>query len=108
MYLMKAIAVVITRILALTMIDSQMLITPLFQACINVVFIGKHRAAQLNSFGHDRFNGALLNIREHVKNDFSVALDHAKDRRPFHHPRTPPSGALAPSRPRGAAPLPLS
>ena len=48
MDLMKAVAIVITGILALAVINGQMLVTPWFQAGINVVFVGKNQAAQLN------------------------------------------------------------
>src|SRR5258708_784997 len=97
MHLMKAVAIVITGIFALTMVDGEMLITPLFQAGVDVVFVSKNGTAQLNSFGQNRLDGALLNIVEHVKNHFSITLDHAEDRRLFTGQRAAPRCAFEPS-----------
>src|SRR5215212_2319466 len=97
MHLKEAIVVVITSILALTVIDGQMLIAPLFQASIDVVFIGKNGRTQLNRFCQNGLDGALLNVVEHVQNDLTVTLDHTEHWRLFPGQRTASRCAFEPS-----------
>jgi len=83
MNFMKAISIFIARIFTSRMIHAFVLVAPLFQTIIDIVFVGVNQAARLNDFGHHRLNGDLLNIRQHPNDNFTTALDHAQNRRFF-------------------------
>ncbi len=83
MYFMKAIAILIARILSCRMINRLMLIPPGFQRRVDVVFIGKNQAPDSNGLLKNRLNRFLLHIRQHVQDDLAIALNHAQDRRFF-------------------------
>jgi hypothetical protein len=75
----KAVAIFITGVLGLSMIDRFMGIAPGIQLVVNGVFIGKNECAGLDSLTDEGLNGLLLDIGKHPNNDFSTALDHAED-----------------------------
>ena len=62
MKLMTAVAVVNTSLVALTVVDRKRAIGPLFQAGVAVVLAAKNGTAELNSFGQNRLDGALLDV----------------------------------------------
>src|ERR1700728_3302033 len=83
MDLMEAIAVLVASILALAMADGLVVISPLRQAGVDIVFVGMDQRAFGNHGGDDRLDRVLLNIRQHAQDDLSAALDQAQDRRLF-------------------------
>src|SRR3990172_7262475 len=89
MNFMKAVSIFIASIFTRRMIDAFMLVAPLLQTIIDIVFIGVNQAARLNHFGEDRLNGSLLNIRQHLNGHFAIALHHAQNRRLFFCQRAP-------------------
>src|SRR5258708_2754050 len=80
---MKAITILIPRILACGVIDRFVVKAPLFQATVDVVFIGKNQAAYLNGLFEQWLDRGLLDICQHTDHDFPIALDHAQNRRFF-------------------------
>ncbi len=80
MHFMKTITIFIASIFASRVINAFMLVAPLFQTVIYVVFIGVNQASRFNHFGHDRLNGDLLNIGQHFNDDFAITLNHAQNR----------------------------
>ena len=91
---MKAIAIFVASILSLGMIDRFVLIAPLGEATIDVVFIRVNEATEGNRFGDDRFNSRLFHISEHPNDYLTVTLDHAQDRRLFFLQGTTPTTSL--------------
>src|SRR5260221_13663536 len=83
MRFMKAIAILVACVFALRMIDRLVLVSPFVQSRIDIVLIGKNQAPDLNSQFEEGLDRLLLDIREHVQDDLSIALDHAQDRRFF-------------------------
>src|SRR4051794_14436221 len=76
----KAISIVITGKFSLAVIDGMMVIPPLLQSVINVVFIGIDGAAFDNHMLNNGLNGWLLNILQHV-NDYLTAPLHETEHR---------------------------
>src|SRR5450432_3452303 len=83
MHLTEAILIFVTGILGLGMIDGFVGVTPGFQLVINGVFISKNEGTSLDGLPHHGLNGLLLDIGEHLNDDFPTALDHPEDRRLF-------------------------
>jgi hypothetical protein len=81
MDLAEAIAVFITGILSLGMIDGFMSIAPGFELVINGVFIGKDKRTGLDGLTDRRLNGRLLDVGKHLNHNCPATLDHAQDRR---------------------------
>src|SRR5258706_4530195 len=80
MDLTETIAVFITGILRLGMIDGFMRIAPGFQLVINGVFISKNERAGLDGLTDERRNSRLLAIPVHLNRNFPAPLGHAQDR----------------------------
>src|SRR5512147_2456268 len=76
----ETILVIIPSILGLGMIDGFMCVAPHFQRVINGVFIGKNECPWLNGLPDKRLNGHLLDVGEHLNDDFPTPLNHAQDR----------------------------
>jgi hypothetical protein len=72
---MEAVAVLITRILAVSMANRLMAISPLGQPGIDIVFIGINRRTWGEHCGDDWLNGVLLNIGQHAQDNLSATLD---------------------------------
>src|ERR1017187_388033 len=70
----KAIAILITGIFSLTVINGTMVIAPLLQAVVDRVFIGIKRAALGDQTADNRLAGFLLNIVEHVNDHLTTPL----------------------------------
>src|SRR5438309_7861852 len=81
MTLAESIPIVIPRILSGCMTDRLVLIAPLDQPAVDVVFIGVHQSPldyhQIDQ-GADR---DLLDVLQHPDHDLAAALQHAEDRR---------------------------
>src|SRR5258708_31436525 len=95
----KPIAIIIAGIFGLGMIDRFMDIAPSFQWRINGIFISKNKRPPLNGLTEEGLNGLLLDVGEHLNDDFPAALDHAKDRRLFFLNRPAPRAAFRPPPP---------
>ena len=91
MHFMKAVSIFSASIFTSRMIDALVLVTPLLQTVIDVVFVRVNQTARLDRFRHQRLNRYLLNIRQHVDDDFAVALDHAQNGRFFFCQRAAPA-----------------
>src|SRR4051812_8388694 len=79
--LAEAVAIVIAGVLAPAMADRLVAVAPVFQAGIDVVFVGIDQSAWTDRLCDDRLDGRLLNVGQHPENDFATALDQAQDRR---------------------------
>ena len=88
MNFVKTIVIFIAGIFTRRVIDTFVLVAPLLQAVINVVFISINQTASLNHFRHERLNGHLLDIRQHLDHNFAIALNHAQNWRFFFCQRT--------------------
>src|SRR5713101_5608685 len=76
----KAIAIFISGVLASSMIDALMLVSPGTQAGINAVLIRIHKRTRGNGLFDEWLNGLLLHIRKHIDDHLTAPLNHAKDR----------------------------
>src|SRR4051812_30977748 len=74
----ETVAIVIAGILTPGMADRVVTIAPVFQAGIDIVFISIDQRARADSLCDDRLDGRLLNVGQHVENDFATALDQSK------------------------------
>ena len=83
MHLAEAIAILITRILGLGMIDRFMGIPSGFQRIINSVCISINERTGLGRLTKEGLSGRLLDIGNHPYDNFPTALNHAKNRRFF-------------------------
>src|SRR5215831_21365193 len=79
----QAVAIVISGVLASSMVDALMLVSPRTQASINAVFIRVYKGTWDNSVGDQRLNGLLLHIGKHVDDHLTTPLNHPKDRWPL-------------------------
>ncbi len=80
MHFVEAIAVVISGIFALAMVDALSCIAPRFQSTINVVFIGRNTCSRFNRRFNERPNGDVLDVFYHPNDDLPTAFNHTKDR----------------------------
>src|SRR3954467_5940507 len=74
----EPVAIVIAGILTPGMADRFVTIAPVFQAGIDIVFISINQRTRADSLCDDRLDGRLLNVGQHVENDFATALDQSK------------------------------
>src|SRR5712691_8808060 len=79
MHFTQAVAIFISGILAPSMVDTLMIISPYTQAGINAVLIRINKRPWGNGFFNERLNGLLLHIRKHVDDHLPATLYHAKD-----------------------------
>src|SRR6266571_6152225 len=75
----KAVAIFIAGVLAPSMVDTLMVISPGPQACINAVFIRIHKRTWSNGLFDERLDGFLLHVRKHVDDDLTTPLYHPKN-----------------------------
>jgi hypothetical protein len=94
---MKAISVLIACVFSGRVIDCLVNIAPGFQTPIDVVFIGKNQAPNLNGLLENGRYGFLLDIGKHVEDHLPAPLDHAQDRRFFRCSCSTPTLAFQPS-----------
>lgn len=99
MDLREAVAVLVAGILALTMADGLVLISPFWQAGIDIVLIGNDQRPLRNRCCNDWLDCFLLNIGQHAENHVSTPLDQAQDRRLFLFQRATATRSLEPSAP---------
>ena len=93
MNFMKPIAIFIPRILTATMTNRSMLIAPFWESCIHVIFVCINQCPYRNDRLHQRSDGLLLNILQHLDADFSSALHHSHNWRLFGGQCATPPGA---------------
>src|SRR2546425_12877437 len=79
----KAVAIFISGVLASSMVDALMVVSPRIQASINAVFVRINKCPWSNRLFDKRLDGLLLHIGHHVDHHLTAPLNHAKDRRPF-------------------------
>jgi hypothetical protein len=78
--LVEAVAVLIARILAPTVTDRLVPISPGGQTGIDIIFVREDAGPRVHDFGDDRLDGDLLNIRQHPQDDLAAPLDQTEDR----------------------------
>ena len=78
MNISKAIAIFISGVLAPSMVDTLMIISPCTQAGINAVLIRINKRPLSNGVFDERLNGLLLHISKHVDDHLTATLQHAK------------------------------
>src|SRR6266581_9640231 len=79
----KSVPIFTSGILAPSMVDTLMIISPCTQAGINAVLIRINKRTWSNGFFDERLNGLLLHISKHVDDHLTATLHHAKDGRPL-------------------------
>src|SRR5262245_59790694 len=77
---MKAVAVVISGVIATAMTDRLMHIAPLFQAAIDVIFIGVDTSARRNHRFDQGLDRHVLDIFQHPNDRLTTPLDHPENR----------------------------
>src|SRR5512143_756341 len=103
----EAIAILVTGILPLGVIDALARVPPIGKAAVAIVLIGIDGGAERNRRADQRGDRGLLNVREHPDHDGAAALDHADHRRLVFLQGAAPPLALKPSAP-SPAPLALN
>src|SRR5215510_6936807 len=81
MHFMKTITVVIPSVFSTAMTDAFMLVTPLLQTAVDVVFIRVDTRAGCNRRLDQRLDRDLLDIVQHPDHHVSTPLNHPEDRR---------------------------
>ena len=92
-----AVAVSITSVFSLAVIDRLVALAPFGQTTVNVVFIGHHLRPRQDRFGDDGLDRLLLNIWQHPENNFTVPLDHPEHGRFLFLKSAPSPGAFQPA-----------
>jgi hypothetical protein len=75
----KAVAIFISSVLASSMVDALMVVSPVVQASINAVLIRIHPCPGNNRVFDERLDRLLLHIGKHVDDYLTTPLHHAKD-----------------------------
>lgn len=65
------------------MTDGLVAVTPIFQAGVDIVFVGVDQSALGDGLLDDRLDRHLLNIGQQVENNLTAALDQGEDGRFF-------------------------
>jgi hypothetical protein len=76
----KTIIVFVTGIFSSAMTNAFVNVAPCLKSGIDIVLIRVDERSSAHRCLDNRFDGLLLNIREHLEHDFSPALSHAEDR----------------------------
>src|SRR5215471_4124748 len=76
----KAVSIFISGVLASSMVDTLMIISPCTQASINAVFIRINKRTWSNGFFDEGLDGLLLHIGHHIDDHLTTPLNHPKDR----------------------------
>src|SRR2546427_13024905 len=79
----KAIAIFISGVLASSMVDALMVVSPRTQASINAVFVRINKCPWSNGLFDERLDGLLLHIGHHLDHHLTAPLNHPKDGRPL-------------------------
>src|SRR5262249_26767199 len=79
----KAVAIVIARELASSVVDTLMVVAPGLQTGINTVLVRIHKCPCNDGIFDEGLNGLLLHIGKQVNHHLTTALHHPKDRRSF-------------------------
>src|SRR3954467_9602831 len=77
----ETIAVLVARIFASAVADGLVLVAPHRQTSVDAVLVSVDHRAFDDDFLNDRLDRFLLYIGQHPKNDLTIALDQAQDRR---------------------------
>jgi hypothetical protein len=77
----EAVAILVARILAPTMVDGLVAEAPLQQPIINRVLVGVDQAAESNAGQEQRLDRRLPNIGQQMQDYGATAFNHAEDRR---------------------------
>src|SRR5262245_30101987 len=96
---MKTITVVIPSVFSTAMTDAFMLVTPLLQTAVDVVFIRVYTRAWCNHRLDHRLDRDLLDVVQHPDHHVSTPLNHPEDRRLLRGECAPAALALEPSAP---------
>jgi hypothetical protein len=76
----EAIAIFVSRILALAMVDGLVAEAPLRQSALNRVLVGVNQAAEGDACQDQRLDRRLSNIGQQRQDYSTAALNHAEDR----------------------------
>jgi hypothetical protein len=96
---MKAITVVIPSVFPTAMTDACMLVTPLLQTAVEVVFIRVYTRAWCHRRLDERLDRDLLDVCQPPDHHVSIPLNHPEDRRLLRGECAPAALALEPSAP---------
>src|SRR5919205_1546865 len=78
-----AVAIVIARELASSVVDTLMVVAPGLQTGINTILISINQCAWINRVFDQRLDGLLLHVREQLDHDLTATFNHPKDGRSF-------------------------
>src|SRR6266436_7533137 len=79
----KAVAIFIAGVLASSMVDALLLVSPRTQASIKAVCLRVYKSPWGHGLGDQRLNGLLLPMGQHVDDHLTTPLHHPKDRGPL-------------------------
>src|SRR5712692_8670395 len=79
----KAVPIFISGILAPSVVDTLMIVSPRTQTSINAVFVRINKCIWGNGVFYERLDGLLLHVRQRVDHHLPATLNHSKDGRPF-------------------------
>ena len=101
--LVESVAVFIAGIFARAVVHALVLIAPLRQAGVDVVFVGVDLGALGDARLNHRFDRRLLDVGQHVQNNLPAALDQTEDGRFFLRQRAAAARSLEATTAAGAA-----
>ena len=93
-HFMKSTATVVPCILALTMANSFIPVSPMSKAGINIVLVRIDQRACSNRGRDERLNRLLPDVLQHANDHAAAPLNHAQPRRLFLLQRTPAASAF--------------
>jgi len=94
MDLMEAVAIFVTGILAGAVTNRLVLIAPLWQATVDIIFVGQYKGTRQNRLLDQRPDCFLAYVLQHPYDNLAAALDHAEDRGLFLFQRAAPACTL--------------
>ena len=80
----QAVAIFISGILAPSVVDTLMLVSPGLQTGINALLVRINKCPWNDSVFDEGLDGLLLHIGKQIDHHLTAALNHAKDGWPFH------------------------
>jgi len=79
MNFVEAVSILIPCVFTSAMADCLVLIPPLRQTTVDIVFVSKYKASRGDGRSDQWLNRLLLHVLQHSDDDFSPSLDHAED-----------------------------
>ncbi len=92
----QAIAIFLSGVLSLSMVDTLLVLSPDTETCIHAVCIRINTCTRSHGLFDERLDCFSFHVRKHADAHVTTPLHHSKDRRPFFLERTSATFPLSP------------